>query len=509
MKNHLKLIIIAWLMTGTTAFGREHPKAPSIRPMAVAGQFYPADKDSLRAQIIQYLEEAEKDNLQTTTAGPDTNQEPATYVQSIIVPHAGYIFSAATAAHAYTRLPKDKTYQHIFLLGPSHHLAFDGASVNTAYDYYQTPLGEIRVDRTLAERLVKDNRCFRYEPRAHDREHCLEVQLPMLQVQLDTMPSIVPIIIGTLDFSRLRDIADALKPWYNEDNLFVISSDFCHYPRYDDACRVDKATGEAVANGDIAQLINTVKAQMQAGVPQLATTACGLCAILINMMMADDDPTATTQHLHYTNSGDSPYGGKDQVVGYHSFVTTRRHATDFTLSEEDRQNLLHIARQSIESQWQGEPAEPCDNRQLSPSLTTCCGAFVTLHKNGRLRGCIGHFGSDTPLYKVVSEMAQAAAFEDPRFHPVTLDEMPEISIEISVLTPLKRINDISEFDYGKQGIFIRKGRRSGTFLPQVAKETHWTKEEFLGHCARDKAGIGWDGWKDAELYTYEAILFGE
>ena len=106
-------------------------------------------------------------------------------------------------------------------------------------------------------------------------------------------------------------------------------------------------------------------------------------------------------------------------------------------------------------------------------------------------------------------MAHAAAFEDPRFPKVTADELEDIIIEISVLTPLKRIESADEFIYGKQGIYMRKGYHSGTFLPQVAHEVDWTKEEFLGHCARDKAGIGWNGWRDAELYTYEAILFEE
>ena len=144
---------------------------------------------------------------------------------------------------------------------------------------------------------------------------------------------------------------------------------------------------------------------------------------------------------------------------------------------------------------------------LSEKLKTLCGAFVSLNKHGRLRGCIGHFGEDMPLYKTVSQMAKAAAFEDPRFPAVNITELPDIDIEISVLTPMKRIHSIDKFQLGKQGIYMRKGNRAGTFLPQVADEVSWTKEEFLGHCAQDKAGIGWEGWRTAELYTYEAIIF--
>ena len=142
-----------------------------------------------------------------------------------------------------------------------------------------------------------------------------------------------------------------------------------------------------------------------------------------------------------------------------------------------------------------------------PVLEQPCGAFVTLNKNGRLRGCIGHFGEDAPLHATVAEMARAAAFEDPRFPRLRADELPDVDIEISVLTPMRRIQSLDEFELHRHGLYIRKGRRSGTFLPQVADEVNWTKEEFAGHCSRDKAGLGWDGWRDAELYVYEAIVF--
>ncbi len=106
-------------------------------------------------------------------------------------------------------------------------------------------------------------------------------------------------------------------------------------------------------------------------------------------------------------------------------------------------------------------------------------------------------------------MAIAAAVNDYRFTPVQTSELTLIEIEVSVLTPLKKIDSIDEIVLGRDGIYIIKDNRSGTFLPQVAEQTGWTKEEFLGHCARDKAGIGWEGWKDADIYTYQAIVFSE
>jgi AmmeMemoRadiSam system protein A len=209
----------------------------------------------------------------------------------------------------------------------------------------------------------------------------------------------------------------------------------------------------------------------------------------------------------YQNSGDIDNHDHSRVVGYHSFAILRKDNTSFILTDADKKVLKEIALQSIKDSLDGKPiAQPTLTSDLSP-LTSKCGAFVSLHKHGHLRGCIGHFGEDYPLHEIVAEMARAAAFEDPRFIPVTRDELADLDIEISVLTPMRRIQSLDEFELHRHGIYIKKGYRSGTFLPQVADEVNWTKEEFVGHCSQDKAGLGWDGWRDAELYVYEAIVF--
>ena len=196
------------------------------------------------------------------------------------------------------------------------------------------------------------------------------------------------------------------------------------------------------------------------------------------------------------------------MVGYHAFAVTRVAGQAFTLSDEEKAFLLQTARRSIEGALSGDSVS-CDTSRLTDKLRMDCGAFVTLHKHGKLRGCIGRLVGVRPLYLTVAEMARAAAFEDPRFRPVRAEELPDIRIDISVLSPLKRIHSADELQLGRHGIFIVKGVHQGTFLPQVARKTHWTKEEFLGHCARDKAGLSWDGWHDAELYVYEAEVFDE
>ena len=463
---------------------------PVVRPATQAGRFYESD-----ARLLGH----EVDSLLARHAQRTGDED----VAALIVPHAGYYFSGNVAASAYARLHPEKKYKRIFLLGPSHHEWLNGASVNGEVDYYATPLGDVKVDRETARQLIQADSVFSYQPKAHDREHCLEVQLPFLQRHLGEVPPIVPIIISTNDFSKLKQMAEVLKPWFTDENLFIISSDFSHYPSYADACEVDAKTGEAVASGDVEQFIAVIEANARSGKRNLSTSACGEFPIITLMLMLNGQ--YQVKHIMYQNSGDIGDHDHSRVVGYHSFAVVRK--SGFSLSDEEKDMLKKIAYESIKDSLDGKNiAQPALNSKLS-ALNCKCGAFVSLHKQGRLRGCIGHFGEDVPLHEIVAEMARAAAFEDPRFPPVHREELGDIDIEISVLTPMRRIQSLDEFQLHKHGIYIRKGYRSGTFLPQVADEVNWTKEEFVGHCSQDKAGLGWDGWRDAELYVYEAIVF--
>ena len=467
-------------------------RMPVVRPATQANRFYTGDAKKLSEEVDSLLA---------------LHRDAAVYndLTALIVPHAGYYFSGNVAATAYMTLLKDKVYKRIFLLGPSHHEWLDGASVNTEADYYATPLGQVEVDHETALALTSADSVFRYEPKAHDREHCLEVQLPFLQRRYgeDSVPPIVPVIISTNDFQKLKRIADVLKPYLTEENLFIVSSDFSHYPSYEDARKMDARTGKAVESGDVSQFIAVLEENARSGVPGLATSACGEQAIATLLMMIDS--TYQVKHLMYQNSGDAEEHDRNRVVGYHAFAIVRGAVQNFSLSADEKQTLKEIALTSIKDSLDGKPIS--NRSPLTAHLSEKCGAFVSLHKHGRLRGCIGHFGEDVPLHEIVAEMARAAAFEDPRFLPVTRDELADIDIEISVLTPMRRIHSLDEFELHRHGIYIRKGYRSGTFLPQVADEVNWTKEEFVSHCAQDKAGIGWDGWRDAELYVYEAIVF--
>lgn len=474
-----------------------------IHQPAVAGQFYPADAETLTTIVGGFL-----DSASTRADRP---------VQAVIVPHAGYVFSGAVAAEAYAGISPAAVYERIFIIGPGHREAFLGAAVDGSSEVYSMPLGDVSVDTRTCLELAAADSVFHNRRKPFDKEHCLEVQIPFLQARLKRMPPIVPVIIGSVDGNDLGRIVRVLKPYFTQENLFVISSDFSHYPSYDDACKVDRATGDAILSGSVEEFLNTLLDNARQRIPGLATSACGQLPIAALLMMMEGREELEIRHLNYRNSGDAAvYGDKSEVVGYHAFSVVYKEEAEkntgasggFSLTAEEREVLLETARRSIETAFDGKYWLPSDTR-LTQTLKAECGAFVTLHLHGRLRGCIGNIVGVRPLYKTVAEMARAAAFEDDRFRPLTREELEQVHIEISVLSPLRQISSPDELVLGRDGVLMVKDGRSGTFLPQVADETGWSKEEFLGHCARDKAGIGWNGWKDADLYVYQAEVFDE
>ena len=502
MENVLKLTLALLVMTAHVDCTPSR-EAEKVRPAAVAGQFYEAEADSLRAGVGRFIS--------------SSGVKPAGGVQALIVPHAGYVYSGPVAGKAFARLAPDARYERVFLIGPSHRAAFDGVSVELEHTSYATPLGLVAVDTATCRALAAADTQFSYLPEAHEGEHCLEVELPFLQVRLGEVPPVVPLIVGTHDAAKLARVARALRPYFTGASLFVISSDFSHYPAYADAAKADGRTARGVMTGCLDGFVGALADNARRRIPRLATSACGQAPIAVLLMLMERDGGVDMEHLGYSNSGDAPWGDTARVVGYHAFAAVRRAgesgtqaaAEKFALTAEEKALLLDIARRSIADSLAGRSAQPVSEALLTPALRKRCGAFVTLNEGGRLRGCIGNLVGRRPLWQTVQAMARAAAFEDPRFRPVGAAELPGIDIEISVLSPLRRIHSESEVELGRHGIYIVKGPRSGTFLPQVATDTSWTREEFLGHCARDKAGLGWDGWRAAELYTYEAEVFGE
>ena len=477
-----------------------YPETPKVRKPAVAGAFYPSSAKEIKTMLGAWLH--------PLADGPAP--------QAMIVPHAGYVFSGEVAASAFNRIPWGHSYKRIFLLGPSHRVGFAGASVDTLYSFAETPLGRIPIDVTLGKELIlRGEGMLTCRKDAHDREHCLEVQLPFLQMLFKEVPPVIPVVIGTQRLEILEGIAGVLEPYFTEENLFIISSDFSHYPSYEDAKASDLYMADAITSGGLDSFLDALTFIDRKNFRGEDTAACGACAIAVLLSMMDSRGRGhfRTEHVLYRNSGDSPYGDKDKVVGYNSIVFTRKEKTVraedhlFHFSEEEKRSMIATARATIYHSL--GLAYDGDDTPVGILKENGYGVFVTLHLNGRLRGCIGRFTSSSSLQSTIREMAKSAAFSDPRFPSLFRQEAPRVEIEVSVLSPLKKIASIDEFKLGRDGIYMIKGYHHGTFLPQVAEETGWTTEEFLGHCAQEKAGIGYYGWKDADLYTYQTEVVKE
>jgi len=461
------------------------------REPAFAGQFYPASPQELTRQLNELFKSA---------GASVTNRKPL----AIIAPHAGYVFSGRVAASAYNQIPGNADYKRVFVIASSHRFLFNGAAVFDSGNYI-TPLGEIPVDTDLAKALIKSGKYFMHEPEAHESEHSLEVQLPFLQHKLKNKFTLVPIILGTNNSSHCKEIARVLEPYFVPENLFVISSDFSHYPSYDDAVDNDLRTADAICSNHPQQLLKVLEENKKKKIDNLDTSLCGWTSVL-TLLYLTEDKDVVFYKTDYQNSGDAKYyGDKKRVVGYWALSVFEKESTSF-FSKEEQKELLAVAYDTIAYYLKtGRTVKP------KPALTEGLlqkpgGVFVSIYIDDALRGCMGNFTRTETVIDLVQRLSVASAC-DYRFKDILPDELDKMKIEISILTPLKKIDSIDEIELGKHGIYIKKGAFSGTFLPQVASKTGWNLHEFLGHCARDKAGLGWEGWKDAEIYIYEAFIF--
>ena len=464
-------------------------KVSRDRRPAVAGMFYPASPDELSAQIDTFLSNA---------APPSISGE----ILAIVSPHAGYVYSGQIAAYGY-KLVQGNAYDLVVVLSPSHRAYFKGASVYAAGDYL-TPLGAAKVDREACEALMAQDSSIQFHPQVHEQEHALEVQIPFLQRALVDF-KLLPVVMGSQDYATCERLKEALlRVISGKKVLIVASSDLSHYHPDDEARKLDARVAEALDRFDpkgLHDVLNSGKAE-----------ACGGGPMITAMLTAAALGARHAKILAYANSGDVT-GDRQAVVGYLSAAfykkdggSDKKVGVDLGLTEEEKRILHTIAREAIESQLDGKPLPPLP--PLTPTLEEHRGAFVTLNKNGRLRGCIGLIQPVKPLAASVQEMAVAAAFQDPRFPPVTKEEWPSIDIEISALTPFKEIQDLSEIQVGTHGLYIQKGPYSGLLLPQVATEYGWDREEFLKQTCV-KAGLHPMAYKDPDtkIYIFSADIF--
>lgn len=471
---------------GGTEGGKEKMEASqSVRQPAVAGAFYPGTPEELRRAISEML------------AGVDPVRLNGRLV-ALISPHAGYIYSGEVAAHGY-KLVEGKVFDAVIVIAPSHHAAFSGCSIyeGTAY---RTPLGLAEIHTDLAGNLLEGYDFIISNPVAHVREHSLEVQIPFLQVAVSDL-RFVPIVMGDQSLATCKRLAEAIAETTKGMNVLIVaSSDLSHFHSYDRAVELDSLIVERVRDYDAEGLAHDLRSGK--------SEACGGGPIITAMLAGKLLGADSVEILRYANSGDTS-GDKSRVVGYLSAAVYDREDVGVNLgvSEGEKIELLTIARRSVEAAVRGQPVPQFD--AATPVLAEKRGAFVTLTKEGRLRGCIGHIRGIEPLYITVSKMAVAAALEDPRFSAVKPAELEHLEIEISVLTPFEKIADPDEVVIGTHGLYIEKGYSHGLLLPQVATDNGWDRYEFLDQTCR-KAGLPAGCWKEgATIYRFSAQIFNE
>ena len=457
-----------------------------VRESAVAGLFYPADTYQLDKDLDGYLEHT-----------PSTlSNRP----KMMIVPHAGYRYSAQVAAFAYKRLqPFSQQIKTVFLLGPSHFVPFEGVAL-PASKQFKTPLGNVSLNTEIINDLAQ-NPLFSFNAQAHQKEHSLEVQLPFLQKTLSQF-SIVPLLYGQVN---PEDIAKALLPYLqNDSTLLVISADLSHYLDYETAQAVDKVTAEQIDNGE----------------PVSHHQSCGATAVNTAMLLAKEFGLVP-QLLDMVNSGDTS-DDKMRVVGYGAWVyeepeieeevfgieLEQKHLQNF--ARHNKKELLHIVQASLERAVKEHKHYQPKRRNFSDVLFDKGASFVTLEKNGRLRGCIGSLFATKGIALDLANNAYAAALHDSRFKPVKSKELKNISFTISLLTSFEEIKFSSYADFLTQikphvdGLLIQDGEREGVFLPSVWDDFP-DKQDFVTQL-KIKAGLSPTYWSDkVKVFRFRTV----
>ncbi|MGP8250475.1 MAG: AmmeMemoRadiSam system protein B [Terracidiphilus sp.] len=499
------ILAIATLAAQQPPSGAQHQK---LRPAGVAGAFYPADPAALTAMM---------DTMLHQVSLPKINGQ----IVAVVAPHAGYQYSGPVAAYTYAAL-KGHKFSRVVVIAPSHYEAFDFSSVYDG-DGYVTPLGTVPVDKTFARELARMDSSIQLSERGHTAtsagaEHAIEVELPWLQHVLGNF-TLVPIVMGDQSYESSRALGLALSKLIKKEQqrhaqnpqepagetLILASSDLSHYHTYDDAEQIDHKTLNALQAWDYLSMSRNFESRIW--------EACGGAPIVAAMIASERMGANQAQVLDYANTGDVT-GDHSRVVGYSADLFLKAQGgsamdAPFTLDEQEEKQLLALARKSVE--------RAVRDRRLNEAAATGDmaldqerGAFVTLTIRGELRGCIGYIMPVVPLYSAVNVTAAKAAVEDPRFMPVSEQELPKLGYEISVLSPLVRVLDVNQIVVGKHGLIMKNKDREGLLLPQVPVEQHWDRTTFLEQTCV-KAGMPRDCWKDedTDIFRFTAFVFNE
>lgn len=483
-----------------------------VRPPAVAGGFYTASATELRAEVQRYL-----------AAGPVAAQAPV----AVIVPHAGYVYSGATAGKTFAALRGAKA-SRVIVLGPSHRAHFAGGALPAAgIEAFATPLGELPVDAMAVEKLRRQPG-FDGPARAHDGEHCLEVELPFVQETLGKVP-IVPILVGAeTDRQLARTMARGLEELVGPGTVVVVSSDFTHHgPSYGyspfarDSMLVARLEDLGRLTAERAAAVDPRGFAAQVEVSE--DTVCGvrpigvLLELLAHAFTGSGRVVEVTTSARVSHSTDMvvTYAGV-QFVGEWEAWRPEPPAPELgILTRDERHAVVALARATLRTYLEHGPelARWFAEHTVAGNLAARSGVFVTINntgeraaREGRLRGCIGVIEAREPLVDAVVHAAVSAA-HDPRFPALRREELGGVEVEVSVLSPMRHVPGPDAIVLGTHGVLLGKGGRSAVFLPQVATETGWDRDTFLSHLAQ-KAGLPADAWRQGatfQVFTAQVI----
>ena len=432
-----------------------------VRHPIASGKFYPGTAEQLRAFIESFAERHEE----TVSA------------LGVVTPHAGYIYSGGVAAAVFGRIEPADTY---VVIGPNHTGMGKPFSIMTVGSW-QTPLGEVPIDSSLAQNILANSKYLQEDRTAHQGEHSVEVQLPLLQYYQPKL-KIVPIVlaVATLDIYREigASIAQAIHESPDKKVVIVASSDMTHYESQEIAAARDQRAIEAMLALDEGELLERVIKER--------ITMCGYAPAVAMIAAAKNMGARSAELVRYQTSGDAS-GDYSKVVGYAGIIV-RRHGIS---------SLAALARAAVEA-WVGERTIIGPPVETSPEMEQSAGVFVSIKKEGKLRGCIGTFEPSQPnVAEEVIANAIAAATRDPRFSPVSGGELDQLTYSVDVLTePVPA--EYEELDPKKYGIIVERGWRRGLLLPDL--EGVETPAEQVAIC-RQKAGIGLD--EPVKLYKFE------
>lgn len=513
----LRLGVLAGVLCFAVASGGDR-EVRGMRPSALAGSWYPGGRALATATAVNLMHSA--------SAAPVPSGRPV----ALVVPHAGWVYSGVAAGAAF-RLLKPGEFNRVVLVGPSHYGGFEGYGLDDPLAY-QTPLGDVLVDRDAARSLLDGGRAG-WARSAARPEHCLEIELPFLQATLGPF-KLVPVLVGRTMPEDEKAFARKLALLADGKTLFVFSTDFIHYgPRFDyspfgpmsTACRqrIHETDSKAVA------LLTKIDASgFRSFLEETGATICGRHGLSTLMeLLPRITPSAQATLLAHYASTDIPGMADANSVDYVSMAFTReggaaaKPLTEFPvpvkvsveappLSTEIGAGLVRVARAALEAEIAGRDGLERELLSLppGPEVQRLQAVFVTLNRTdpveirtqGTLRGCIGQLEPTYPLELAVVHAALSAAQEDPRFEPVQRAELPRIDIHVTVLSPQRPVASWQEIKIGTHGVVLEKSGRRALFLPQVATEQGWTLEETLEALCH-KAGLPSGAWRDGARFS--------